>query len=1001
MHDRHAKTEARVRTALEMRLRPRVWASREACEVSVFASGSQVTVQDGLAGAYVPIDPGAPWGPPWSTSWFRISGKVPPEWAGSRVEALIDLGFDGRGPGFQAEGMAFDADGVPIKGIAPLNNWLPVGSEARSGGTWTCFVEAVSMPGIMGGTDDRFRATDLGDVATAGSKPLYRLGGADLVVVDEVALGLAFDVEVLLGVMEQLDARDPRRHEVLRALERCLDLYDLDEDPATARELLRDVMSAPAARTAHTVSAVGHAHIDSAWLWPIRETVRKCGRTFANVAALGEQYPELIFACSQAQQWWWTKQNYPAVYERMKAQVAKGQVVPVGGMWVESDTNVTGGESLVRQLVFGKRFFLAELGVETEEVWLPDCFGYSAALPQLILLSGSRWFLTQKLSWNDTNKFPHHTFWWEGIDGSRVFTHFPPVDTYNARLTSAELAHAASNYAEMGFGSRSMAPFGYGDGGGGPTREMMERARRLADLDGSPKVVVESPSKFFEAAHAEYPDAPVWSGELYLELHRGTLTSQVEIKQGNRRSENLMREAELWSTAALVAGRSTYPYEELEAIWRDILLVQFHDILPGSSIAMVNDEAIASCATSASRLEEIIERATVALCGRGSLPISFNAAPHGRDGVAALSAGATVAPSDVARVHDERILENDRIRAELDSKGHIVSLMDRVADRELIPPGARGNVLQLHPDIPNKWPAWDIDPFYRNTKTDLSSPESITVISSGPGEAAIQIEYLFGESRAVQTLRLAAGGEALVVETDVDWHEHERLLKVSLPIDVHADQSLSEIQFGHLQRPTHTNTSWDNARFEFVAHRFVHVGEAGYGVAIVNDGIYGHEVGAIARTGGGRATLARLSILRSANFPDPRGENGRHSFRYAIVPGATVADAVRHGYHFNLPLRNAMAERAVKPLVALANQAVVVEAVKAADDRSGDVVVRCYESLGGKATTTIKTSFPLRRAVVTDLLERQLSELQIEPGNQLTLHLRPFQVLTLRLSPKD
>ena len=215
--------------------------------------------------------------------------------------------------------------------------------------------------------------------------------------------------------------------------------------------------------------------------------------------------------------------------------MAKGQVVPVGGMWVESDTNVTGGESLVRQLVLGKRFFLDELGVETEEVWLPDCFGYSAAFPQLILLSGSRWFLTQKLSWNDTNKFPHHTFWWEGIDGSRVFTHFPPVDTYNARLTSAELAHAASNYAEMGFGSRSMAPFGYGDGGGGPTREMMERARRLADLDGSPKVVVESPSKFFEAAHAEYANAPVWSGELYLELHRGTLTSQVEIKQGNRR----------------------------------------------------------------------------------------------------------------------------------------------------------------------------------------------------------------------------------------------------------------------------------------------------------------------------------------------------------------------------------------------------------------------------------------------------------------------------------
>jgi alpha-mannosidase len=282
---------------------------------------------------------------------------------------------------------------------------------------------------------------------------------------------------------------------------------------------------------------------------------------------------------------------------------------------------------------------------------------------------------------------------------------------------------------------------------------------------------------------------------------------------------------------------------------------------------------------------------------------------------------------------------------------------------------------------------------------DLSSPASITVISGGPAEAAVQIEYLFGESRAVQTLRLAADSEALVVETEVDWHEHERLLKLSFPIDVHADQSISEIQFGHLQRPTHTNTSWDNARFEFVAHRFVYVGETGYGVAIVNDGIYGHEVGAIARSGGGRATLARLSILRSANFPDPRGENGSHHFRYAIVPGATVADAVRHGYNLNLPPRTAMAERVAEPLVVFGNQAVVVEAVKAADDRSGDVIVRCYESLGGQATTTLRTSFPLRQALVTDLLERRLAEVAVEAGSQLTLHLRPFQVLTLRLSP--
>lgn len=323
------------------------------------------------------------------------------------------------------------------------------------------------MPGIMGqGRDDPFAPTPLGDPSTAGPAPLYVLEGADLVVVDEDALALVLDVEVLLGVLGQLAVADPRRHGILRALERAVDAHDMDGDPVVARRALSGVMSAPAARTAHRISAVGHAHIDSAWLWPVRETVRKCARTFANVAALGREYPELVFACSQAQQWWWMKEHYPTVYEGMKAQVKKGQIVPAGGMWVESDTNVTGGEALVRQLVFGKRFFLSELGVETEEVWLPDCFGYSAALPQLILLSGSRWFLTQKLSWNDTNKFPHHSFWWEGIDGSRVFTHFPPVDTYNSELVPSELAHAADNYAEKGYGSRSLVPFGYGDGGG-------------------------------------------------------------------------------------------------------------------------------------------------------------------------------------------------------------------------------------------------------------------------------------------------------------------------------------------------------------------------------------------------------------------------------------------------------------------------------------------------------------------------------------------------------
>ena len=1001
MHDDRHKATERARRALDTRLRPRAWAQQVPCEVSAFDSGLQpLAVADALNARYTPVRPGDPWGLPWSTTWFRVTGRPLAEWSGARVEAVVDLGFSERSPGFQAEGLAFSHDGTPLKGIMPFNNWLPV--NIRTPGQWTCYVEAVAMPGIMGGRGggDDFAPTLLGDVRTAGDKPLYVLGEAKLVLVDEAALGLAFDFEVLLGVMEELAPTDPRGHEILRVLERALDVYDLDPFPGPAREVLKEVMSAPAARTAHRISAVGHAHIDSAWLWPVRETVRKCARTFANVAALGEQYPELVFACSQAQQWWWAKHHYPLIFERMKKQVEKGQVVPVGGMWVESDTNVTGAESLVRQLVMGKRFFLEELGAETDEVWLPDCFGYSAALPQLISLSGSHYFLTQKISWNDTNRFPHHTFWWEGLDGTRVFTHFPPVDTYNSELLPRELAHAARNYAEAGFANRSLVPFGYGDGGGGPTREMMERARRMADLDGAPRISVEAPSKFFAAAHAEYPDAPVWSGELYLELHRGTLTNQVEIKQGNRRCENLAREAELWSATAAVAGLMEYPYEELEAVWRDVLLNQFHDILPGSSIAAVNDDAIASHASSAARLQSIVDRAISALCGTGKAQLVFNAAPHEQAGAPALGAALARAAEGTARAIDGHVLDNGLLRAELDDDGHIISLVDVAAGREVLPPGERGNVLQLHPDFPNKWPAWDVDRFYRNRRLEIGSPSRAAVVSPGPQEAAIELEYAFGSSRARQKLRLGAGSKVLVVETEVDWREKQRLLKASFPLDVHADVSSSEIQFGYLQRPTHTNTSWDFARFEFVAHRFVHVGEPGYGVALVNDGTYGHDVGALERQGGGRATVARLSLLRGATFPDPRGEEGTHRFRYAVVPGATVADAVREGYRFNLPVRAATGGGPVTPLVAVANPAVVVEAVKLADDRSGDVVVRCYESLGGRAVTTVRALFPVARASTTDLLERTTEGLEMSEDNAVSLGFRPFQVVTLRLSPR-
>ncbi|MBO0848806.1 MAG: alpha-mannosidase, partial [Pseudonocardia sp.] len=728
---------------------------------------------------------------------------------------------------------------------------------------------------------------------------------------------------------------------------------------------------------------------------PLREAVRKVARTAANVTALMDDHPELVFAMSSAQQLAWIREHHPAVYARVKRKA--GRFVPVGGMWVESDTNMPGGEAMARQFVYGKRFFAEEFGVETEEVWLPDSFGYSAALPQIVALSGSRWFLTQKISWNQTNAFGHHTFWWEGIDGTRVFTHFPPVDTYNSELSGAELAHAAANFAEKGRARRSLVPFGHGDGGGGPTREMLARAARLRDLEGSPRVAIERPAEFFVKAHAEYPDAPVWVGELYLEFHRGTYTSQAKTKQGNRRSEHLLREAELWAATAAVRTGRPYPRERLDRAWKSVLLNQFHDILPGSSIAWVHREAEHTYAAVSRELEEIIGGAQRALAGEGEHPVAFNAAPYQRDGVPAGGAAFRADTATVrARAADGRfVLDNGLVRVSVDPRGLVVSLVDLGAGREVIPPGAAANLLQLHPDLPNQWDAWDVDEFYRNTVTDLTEA---TEVSAGP--AGVRIRRKFSRSTVSQLLALQPGARRLDIQTEVEWQETEKFLKLAFPLDVHADRSASETQFGHVYRATHRNTSWDAAKFEFCAHRWVHLAEPGYGVALANDSTYGHDVTRAARDGGGIATTVRASLLRAPRFPDPETDHGVHRFRHALVVGAGIGDAVREGYFLNLPMRTVLGANPVRPLIEVDNSDVCVESIKLADDGSGDVIVRLYQATGARSTARITARFEAAAAWSTDLLERRWHRTQDHAvtDGALTVSLRPFEIITVRIA---
>lgn len=1000
MHDSATAELRRLRRLLETRLRPAAVTARVACATRAFPTPERhLGFPAATQGRFRPLATGEMWGAPFETWWMAITGTLPADFAGGRVELRVDLGFRGGGPGFQAEALARDARGRILKGIAPRNAWVALPATP---GPVEVFLEAAANPTFSANEPE---SALLGDPATAGSRPLYAYGGAEIVRLDETATALVADLEVLGGLATALAPEDPWRAELVRGIGRALDALD-PSDPLpgapAARALLAPLLARPAVAGAHRVSATGHAHIDSAWLWPLEETRRKCARTLANVLALGEEYPELVFSFSQAQQLAWVREDEPELYAAVAAAVGDGRIVPVGGMWVESDTNVPGGESLARQLLYGQRFYAAEFGRTCTEVWLPDCFGYSPALPQLAVLAGARAFLTQKLSWNDTNRFPHHSFAWEGLDGTRIFTHFPPADTYNGELTPAELLAAQARFSDAARTARSLLPFGYGDGGGGPTREMLERARRLADLAGCPRVAIESPEAFFTAAIGEDPDPPVWVGELYLELHRGTFTSQAAIKALNRRCEHLLREAELWAaTASLVAG-VPYPYEVLESAWKTLLLRQFHDILPGSSIAMVNDEAVAALGRLAEELEALATTSLRSAAGTGTVPLVANARPLAAPAVPALAVAAADEPADAPVQARERpgggyVLDNGLVRATCDAAGLIVSLVDLVAGRELVAPGERAGLLQLHPDLPAAWDAWDVDAAYRRVVTDLDEAEALELSSDDAG-AAVLVRRRFGSSRVEQEIRLLPGERRVALGLSVDWRAVERFLKLAVPLDLATTEEVAEVAFGHVRRPTHENTSWDAARFERCAHRFVRLAEGDYGVALTNDATYGHDTARPARPGGGTTTTFRWSVLRAARFPDPRAEAGTHRFSFSIWPGVDLAGAIAAGYAENLPLRRLNGAGPVAPPVTLSNPAVLAEAVFLAHDRSGDLIVRLYESRGGRAATTLTTTTALAGVERADLLERPLGTVALEPdGHGVALTLRPFEVLTLRL----
>lgn len=1001
MHPVTGPAVQRAQRVLATWVRPAVVGGATAFEVA--ATDELFEPRSPAAAMTLPVSPfavGAPWGRAWHTRWFRLRAAVPDTALGRSLVAHADLGFSGRYDGFQAEGLVYEGGRV-LHAVQPDRRLVHLGERAP-GSSVELWVEAVANPNLAGAG---FEPTPFGDPATAPVDPLYALRRAELGWFEPDVDQLAVELHAVIDLAIALPADAPQRARLFAALEDCLAALRRDDvagTAAAARRALAPVFAIGAAPGSHRIVATGHAHLDTAWLWPVREARRKALRTFANSVHLLRRHPDHHVTHSQAQHYAWVAEDAPELFAEVQALVAEGRWEPAGGMWVETDLNLPSGESLVRQLLQGQRAFTEWFGRPCSGAFLPDDFGYPASVPQLVLQAGGWWFFTQKLSWNETNRFPHHTFWWEGLDGSRVLTHFSPADTYNALLGPGELRAAAGRFAEHAGASSSLVCFGHGDGGGGPTDAMIQRARLAADWEGVPPVRLGSVEGFFAETRTEYGRrAPVWVGELYLEKHRGTSSTQVRTKQGNRRCEQLLHEAELWS-----AARGQWPAETLRTLWREVLTQQFHDILPGSSIAWVHADAEAAHARVAAEAEALVQHA---LSPTGEAEWVLNPAPVPVSGVVDVSGQAVWVeveafgaaeldrtaplPEGVSPVQvGERSIDNARVRLRWDDLGRIVSLVHVGTGREVLPPGAVGPELHLRRDHPADYDAWEVDELDARLPPEVLEPEGAQVVEAGPLRAVLETRYRTERSTLVVRTAVVADSTRIDHELDAEWHEDERRLQLVLPVDVLAREATCGIQFGHVRRPRHANTSWDAAKLEVCAHRYVHVGEPGFGVAIMADGPRGYDV---------RGDALRLTLLRAPRFPDPTADRGRQRLRWStwVHDGDPFVAGLEHESHrLAHPLRVVTGRPAVvEPLVRCEAPGVLVSAVKRAEDGSGDLVVRLWETRGSRAAGALRVRPAVSSVVACDLLERPGTEIRRNDGGAVPIAMRPFEVATLRM----
>ena len=993
--------------------------------------------QKGAAnGRWETVEEGHRYGPAYRTVWFRLKGRVPQEFAGKEIGLVAEVG---------AERTVW-RDNSPWRGMDEPHDVMPF-SLAPSQAT-------AFMPACKGGekVEVYIQAYTGNPQCRVHLKELPReelvstVAKTHLVVIDRDLSDLAYDCEFCENLLGALVDTDPAYATILRALNEVCNVYAHDgrEGIGRCRKLIRDALGTLNAEPKHGIVPVGHAHLDTAWLWPLDITMKKMAHTTATQLQLLEQYPEYVFAHSQASQYEWLEKQYPKLFERVKEAIKLGKWEVVGSMWVEADCNLTGAESLVRQFLYGKRYFKDKLGVTTEDMWLPDVFGYAAALPQILGKFGIKYFMTQKISWNQFNKFPHHTFWWQGIDGTRVWTHFPPANTYCADCTPQEMLQSVKNYKDHGRSDQSLYLFGFGDGGGGPTEKHLEFLRRARQSPLLPEVASGKRAlDFFKDAKARSKDLQTWSGELYFELHRGTYTSQAANKKGNRVSEFLLRDAE-WLACFTQDYPRGYPKKELEEAWKLVLLNQFHDIIPGSSVREVYEDSardysrilgtgeaiVTDCLTKIgakfdtsqmNRPIALFHNATTGCQGvipwpKGDAPASLSMGDESlpvqlveefgesklifRTPAAALGSVAVGDLSDAAptRKYRHRVsgrkIENDEFAVRFDANGNIAGIESLEDGSEFIEPGKLANVFQLFDDKPLFWSAWDVDIFALETGRDLIKSESFEIVERGPVRAAAKIVKKFGNSTITQIISLGPTS-GIRFDTEVDWHEEDKMLKVAFPVNISAVRATYEIQFGSVERPTHMNTSWDMARFEVCAQKWIDLSEGDQGVAILNDCKYGHDV---------RGNVMRISLLRSPKAPDPLCDMGRHRFTYVVLPHFgphNYAGVVQAAYALNAPVRWAWLDRhagqsgALPPFVSCEDRNLVVETVKKAED-SNDLIVRLYECHNARGSTELACARVPKAAYLCDLEEKVIAELDVHEGMVL-FEYRPFEIITIKL----